>query len=713
MTEHFCLSRPDLALEYASAMLSLIELKLRWALADSEPAQTELAAARRSAQSLLSDLIARADEASFELPDQRVARIYGLSSIEQQILWLAAAPHLDPELRTHISHINNSVLQDYVDGALCLKLLCDTRAERLRAQASLRSGGTLLAAGLLTLNPRDTGGANMMLYEAVPAGHLISFFGGRRALSPSLSSVGRWIHPAVTVDEIPLERDVRAALFPLLTGFLERPRPAGEWYADGGVDFPRGVGVLLFGPAGSGRTLSLKALAGTLGRDLILVNGRRLGEANRNHAVQCLAALCHEAELYGELVVIRDAAELVAGGKPLAAVLAKRIAHHACVVVLCTDEEPVLDPSLESVVLLRQQFAPEQSKVSPTYLWQVNMPGECIIPADLDFEQAVGRVNLTPAQIRKAAHMAYLLAPGQPSEGTDPSEDNANALLLDTAVLEGAARAQVNGSGVGGLAEVADSGLTMEDVILPKETHEQVAQVLSAVRNRRKVLQGWGLANRIHRGTGLCCLFDGDPGTGKTLSAEVIAHELQLTLLRVNIAGIVDKYIGETEKNLTRIFSRARPDIHLLLFDEADSLFAKRTEVSRSTDRYSNMDVNVLLQLVERYEGVTILTTNLKRGIDSAFERRFAFKVNFPMPDASERERIWRHLLPSSVPTAEPVDYTYLSKIELAGGEIKNAIMRAAYSAAHEDKLIDLDHLIEAARREAAAAGRLVRGDHE
>jgi SpoVK/Ycf46/Vps4 family AAA+-type ATPase len=731
VAEHFCLTHPELAIAYADAMITLIELKMKRAVNEDPALLPELSSREAALSQQLEHVRQEARKEAFELPDDRVARIYGLTPVERDLLWLAVAPHLDPDLRPYLARLNNSLLQDYVDGALCMRLLCGSRQERLITQRALRSGGMLLAAGLLSMNPRDGGTANMMLFEIVPAGHLVSFFGGARALTPSLSSVGRWIHPAVTVEEIPLEEGVKKALFPLLAGFLERPAPRGSWYSDGGVDFPRGVAVLLFGPAGSGRTLSLKAIAGSLGRDLVLVNGRRLGEANRNHAVQCLAALCQEAELYGELVVIRDAAELIGAGKPLAAVLANRIAQHACAIVLCTDEEPVLDPSLENVVLLRQQFAPEESKVSPTYLWQVNVPGECIIPSDLDFEQTVGRVNLTPAQVRKAAHMAYLLAPpnvvqkplgggngaargdgsGELGGGGAPVEDEFDGLLLNREVLDYTARAQVSGSSMGHLAEVADAALSLEDVILPDDTLDQIQQILSAVRNRQMVLRNWGLSQRIHRGTGICCLFDGDPGTGKTLCAEVIATELQLTLLRVNIAGIVDKYIGETEKNLTRVFSRARPDIHMLLFDEADSLFSKRTEVSRSTDRYSNMDINVLLQLVERYEGITVLTTNLKKSIDAAFERRFAFKVSFPVPDKEERRRIWLHLLPETIPTAEAVDYEFLSTIELTGGEIKNAIMRGAYRAAHEGKLIDLDHLIAAARKEASAAGRLVRGD--
>jgi SpoVK/Ycf46/Vps4 family AAA+-type ATPase len=250
----------------------------------------------------------------------------------------------------------------------------------------------------------------------------------------------------------------------------------------------------------------------------------------------------------------------------------------------------------------------------------------------------------------------------------------------------------------------------MRDLILDEKTETRIAEVIAAARNRETVLNDWGLGARIHRGTGLVSLFDGDPGTGKTHAAEVIASELGLSLVHVSVAAVVSKYIGETEKNLHRIFDEARPDMSLLLFDEADSLFSKRTkEVERSTDRYSNMDINVMLQLIERYPGITILTTNLKKAIDPAFERRFAFKITFDRPEHAERVRIWRYFLGAEVTTAEPIDFDRVAEVSLSGGEIKNALLRASYEAARHAQRLTTKGLVIAAETEAAAAGRLVR----
>jgi SpoVK/Ycf46/Vps4 family AAA+-type ATPase len=240
---------------------------------------------------------------------------------------------------------------------------------------------------------------------------------------------------------------------------------------------------------------------------------------------------------------------------------------------------------------------------------------------------------------------------------------------------------------------------------------ERVQEILAAVRNRHQVLHRWKLRQRLKKGLSITCLFDGEPGTGKTLTAEVLACELGMHLMRVNTATVIDKYIGETEKNLERLFGSIKPEEHLLLFDEADSLFARRSQkMERSTDRYSNMDINVLLQLIERFDGVAVLTTNLKKSIDPAFERRISYKVHFPMPQEAERQQIWRTLLPEeNIPTNEPIEYAYLATLEMSGGEIKNAVLRAAYRAAQLGQGFDTDLIMESALAEARASGRLVR----
>jgi SpoVK/Ycf46/Vps4 family AAA+-type ATPase len=182
-----------------------------------------------------------------------------------------------------------------------------------------------------------------------------------------------------------------------------------------------------------------------------------------------------------------------------------------------------------------------------------------------------------------------------------------------------------------------------------------------------------------------------------------------MSLMQVDTSTIVDKYIGETEMNLTELFAQARPDLHILLFDEADSLFGKRTEVRHATDRYANMNINTLLQLIERYEGVTILTTNLKKSIDPAFERRLTFKINFPKPGLEERLSIWRRLLRPPLRLGGEVELRELAEVELTGGEIKNALLKAAYQAARAGGLLDTEALMQAALDEARGAGHLIR----
>jgi SpoVK/Ycf46/Vps4 family AAA+-type ATPase len=208
----------------------------------------------------------------------------------------------------------------------------------------------------------------------------------------------------------------------------------------------------------------------------------------------------------------------------------------------------------------------------------------------------------------------------------------------------------------------------------------------------------------------LSALFHGPPGTGKTLAACVLANELGVEVYRVDLAQVVSKWVGETEKNLARIFEAASRSKALILFDEADSLFGKRTEVRTAVDRYSNLEVNYLLQKLEDFDGVAVLTTNFPENIDPAFKRRIRFKVAFPFPDASLRATMWQTLIPSRVPRSGNFDFSYLGHaFEFSGAQIKNAILRACFRAASEDRGVTQTDLVEAAKVEAKEAGILVR----
>jgi hypothetical protein len=239
-----------------------------------------------------------------------------------------------------------------------------------------------------------------------------------------------------------------------------------------------------------------------------------------------------------------------------------------------------------------------------------------------------------------------------------------------------------------------------DDLILPELQKQTLKQIALQSRYRMKVYESWGFAARGRRGLGLSALFAGPSGTGKTLAAEVLAGELKLDLYRIDLSAVVSKYIGETEKNLKQVFDAADGGGAMLLFDEADALFGKRAEVKESHDRYANIEVGYLLQRMENFLGLAILTTNFKSSLDKAFQRRLRFTVDFPFPDLAQREAIWARIFPDATPT-EGLDYRLLAQLNMTGGNIRNIALNAAFLAAADRGPVAMEHLLQATRQEA------------
>jgi hypothetical protein len=249
------------------------------------------------------------------------------------------------------------------------------------------------------------------------------------------------------------------------------------------------------------------------------------------------------------------------------------------------------------------------------------------------------------------------------------------------------------------LAQRIEPAASWNDLVLPAPQADAVRRIAVHVRQRTTVHDAWGFAAKSGRSLGISVLFAGASGTGKTMAAEVLANELQLDLYRIDLACVVSKYIGETEKNLRRVFDAAETGAAILLFDEADALFGKRSEVKDSHDRYANIEVSYLLQRMEAYRGLAILTTNLKSALDSAFLRRLRFVIEFPFPDFAERAEIWRRIFPLATPT-ERLDFTKLAKLNVPGGNIRNIALNAAFLAAEAGTPIRMNHVRDAARSE-------------
>jgi hypothetical protein len=248
-----------------------------------------------------------------------------------------------------------------------------------------------------------------------------------------------------------------------------------------------------------------------------------------------------------------------------------------------------------------------------------------------------------------------------------------------------------------------------KDLVVPQHQLTILREIVSVVRGRNRVLKEWGVGQKLASSSAVTMLFAGEPGTGKTMAAEVIGHDLELDIYKIDLSSLVSKYIGETEKNLEHIFSEAERSQAILFFDEADAVFGKRTGIQDAHDRYANVGVSYLLQRMEAYSGITILATNLRANLDEAFTRRIHFIVNFPFPDAEDRVRIWEALWPKDVPREPDVNFSYLAQhLKLAGGSIRNILVLACYLAANEGSSVHMRHLQHAARRELQKMGRIV-----
>jgi SpoVK/Ycf46/Vps4 family AAA+-type ATPase len=429
---------------------------------------------------------------------------------------------------------------------------------------------------------------------------------------------------------------------------------------------------------GSGQT------AGPLGS---MTRGGRIAER--------VAAALREAAL-------RDAAAILDGGtaidrdapRALVHAIANSIADLAVPVVFTLTTHPSW--LVEVVPALIELDVPPPMFRERLELWRRALPGSMVTAEDLEI--VASRYAFTGATIARAAHRA-----AQAARLRDPV--NPQVALDD---LGDAARLMFSHR-LGAMAQRIPIGFSWTDLVLPRDTQESVREVVRFARHRSFLLEEWGFAAKLPYGRGVSAIMAGPPGTGKTMVAQLLAKELGYDLYRIDLSQVVNKYIGETEKNLAKIFDEAETSHAVLFFDEADSLFSKRTDVKSSNDRYANLEVNYLLQRMETFDGVTLLATNLEQGIDEAFKRRVRFSILFELPEEAERKKLWISMFPPRVPLAPNIDWDLMAKrFEMAGGYIKKAALRAALIAAEARRPITTADLVEAARQEYREMGRII-----
>jgi ATP-dependent 26S proteasome regulatory subunit len=460
--------------------------------------------------------------------------------------------------------------------------------------------------------------------------------------------------------------------------------------------------LVLVGGDGSGRGTAVTSLLARRGWGVVQA---QLGALTHDPATfeQCLIEVCREAMLRRCVLLVRgdgifiDRQATEAILPQLGRVLNN---HRGPLALTATRPVPMLHHAIHGTfeVPFEVPSAGQQRQLWKRAITQAGCNTRDDVPAILTQRFSVSPGTIFRAVEEARSRAALFAKPGQRLELR--VNDLAQAIRRRTDHL------------LGSIAQPFSTTLTWDDVVLPDKLIKNLKEILSYARNAEMVYEAWGFRKKMPYGRGISCLFAGPPGTGKTMMAAIMAKALGRELYRVDLSRVVSKWVGETEKNLSVAFDEAERGQLMLLFDEADSLFSKRTKTKSATDRFANMEINYLLQRMENFDGVTILTTNNEKAIDEAFKRRLKFKLGFPMPDPELREKLWRTMIPEEAKIDSDIPFDYLGKkFELSGGNIRNAVLRAAFAAAENDGLINYDRLYDAAVAEAREMGMVVRED--
>ena len=565
----------------------------------------------------------------------------GLSRFERLVLMLAAATELDPTIAARCAEANGDPLAAYPTLALALAVLPGATWDVVSPRRPLRYWR------LIELDEPRTGALTATRIRIDE--RIVSFLKGLNVMDERLAPV---VSPVAAELPLSLPATHERAVAGIIVALTE----------EGSGEHPAAIELVGADPAVR-RGLASSA-AQRLGRELYEVTPERVPSSSLE--LRDLTRLWERETLLLPVLLYADTAEASREGSAGIDALFEQVRGH--VLVGCREPRPLRSRRLRVV------DAPRPTAEEQQALWQELLADDAETASRLASEFDLGQLAIADV-VRQVGHS------GAGARG-----------------LWAACRAQTRPR-LDTLAHRVEPVARWADLVLPDAELTQLRHIVNQVRGRATVLRSWGLAERVTRGSAVTALFAGGSGTGKTLAAEVIAHELELDMYRIDLAGVVSKYIGETEQNLRRVFDAAEEGGTLLMFDEADALFGKRSEVKDSHDRYANIEVSYLLARMEDYRGVAILATNLRQAVDDAFLRRLRFVVTFPFPAPAERARLWARAFPTRAPVGE-LDIDRLAKLATSGGMIRNIALNAAFCAAGRGTEITMELVLEMARLE-------------
>lgn len=630
-------------------------------------------------------------------PLARLQSSFGLTSFEVDLLIVALAPDLDRRYERLYAYLQDDVSRRRPTVDLALDLLCTNASDKWLRRRHFAATAPLIKEHLL---------------------HLVSEDGD---LAPSLLS--RFVRVDEQIVNLLLEQpilDARLAPFcQLIQGqklAIHHSSVANPFHsllvsAQQAAVQEISLRIYVEGMCSNDHRTTADMLAAAVESPVLAVDLDLALEADPSLA-WVPRVMFREARLRSALLYIAGMDCLFSPGqrRALQRIMTELREFHG--VTIMAGAGPWLVPS-ESPIGIVTIHADLPDFATRRLLWTEHLAaaGQTLPTNELDV--LAGRFRLAPQQIAAAASSGVQNAYLRATQTGQRSKQEAAEVQVASTVEDflGAARAM---SGYDLAQSGADLGVQKiapvyqwQDIVLPPDSLAQLKEVCQRVEHQPRVLDSWGFGQKLSRGKGVNVLFVGASGTGKTMAAEVLANALEMDLYRVDLSNVVSKYIGETEKKLEQVFSSIAHANAVLFFDEADALFGKRSEVKDAHDRYANIEISYLLQRLEDYEGLVILATNMRNNLDGAFVRRMAFIIQFPQPEEADRLRIWQTIWPPATPCSPDLDLAFLARnFKLAGGNIKNIALAAAFLAADDGQVITINHLVWATRRELQKMGK-------
>ncbi len=669
-------------------------VRLIWDRLDEEGYEPKVERPAKGAEELDATLSAmRTGELGVEILAQR----FGLGELDLEILLLGAATEVFTQVREAVGQWPG--VPGYKPTLRMVQDLWGPVYGPATIRARFGPDSPLLSGHLVEFTDHQPWDDSTSAAESefqVPD-RVVRFLLGERGFDSSLGLYARLAEPTVGFEDLHMPRRAPDALRALIEEVGLHESGGEPWWGRFLRHGP--LLVVAMGPLGSGRFALCEAAAKAMGYRVIEVDMQALGNEGEEYGPY-LNRLLREATLQRAMPVFVNCGRFVPDDdfdEQGFWILSRKLERFGGPAGLCLDK-PL---NFDKLPANRRIFRADLDVPPAVYrkdIWLEMLPEEGVAD-DVDVWTLAKIFNFGGGGIQELLREATVqaLTRGGPSA------------LLTMEDLMSAGR-EIQSRRMGKLTRRMLPKTTLDDLIVPPRVRKAIEEIISTIRLRHIVLQDWGFGEKISTGKGMSALFSGPPGTGKSMAAKVISRECGMNLFRVNLAMVVSKWVGETEERLAKLFEQAKESHSILLFDEADALFAKRSKVKSAQDKYANLEVNFLLQEVESFEGVVILTTNLEAMIDKAFKRRINFRVYFPKPDPELRLEIWKAHMPPKAPFSDDIDWRALAEdFDFTGGYIKNAMLRAAQRAAEQDGIITHELLCQAAEAEMAETGRVIR----